>query len=140
MTNFRSYMYSSVRSQFRKGFEKPPRLYAAACCLCTLPTHLSLTSLALNLLQELAVENSGGLNGGLGAWHGDMMPFSDEQNIKGGICVGGDAWHRGLLLDIVQTGLLYNAYNTPVETLHGLDEVDCFIGGLGESLAHCRRR
>ena len=80
--------------------------------------------------QDLAVENSGGLNGGLGAWHGDMMPFADEQLIKGGICVGGDQWHRGLLLRIVQTGLLYNAYNTPVETLHNLTEVDCFIGGL----------
>jgi hypothetical protein len=59
-----------------------------------------------------------------------MMPFADEQLIKGGICVGGDVWHRGLLLDIVSTGKLYNAYNTPVETLHGLDEVDCFLGGL----------
>jgi hypothetical protein len=59
-----------------------------------------------------------------------MMPFADEQGIKGGICVGGDSWHRGLLLDIVENGLLFNAYNTPVETLHGLDEVDCFIGGL----------
>ena len=58
------------------------------------------------------------------------MYVLDEQLIKGGICVGGDTWHRGLLLDIVSTGLLYNAYNTPVETLHGLDEVDCFIGGL----------
>jgi hypothetical protein len=115
--------------------------------------------------QDLAVENSGGLNGGLGAWHGDMMPFADEQLIQGGICVGGgeyinhqssgchaftvyllhchlllaftlvwfglpDKWHRGLLLNIVETGLLYNAYNTPVETLHNLTEVDCFIGGL----------
>ena len=51
-------------------------------------------------------------------------------SVKGGICVGGDSWHRGLLLDIVENGLLFNAYNTPVETLHGLDEVDCFIGGL----------
>ena len=34
------------------------------------------------------------MNGGLGAWHGDMMPFADEQLIKGGICVGGDTWHR----------------------------------------------
>ena len=44
--------------------------------------------------------------------------------------VGGDVWHRGLLLRIVETGLKYNAYNTPVETLHSLTEVDCFIGGL----------
>jgi hypothetical protein len=32
--------------------------------------------------------------------------------------------HRGLLLDIVENGLLFNAYNTPVETLHGLGEVE----------------
>lgn len=44
--------------------------------------------------------------------------------------MGGDTWHRGLLLRIVTTGLLYNAYNTPVETLHNVSEVDCFIGGL----------
>ena len=80
--------------------------------------------------QELAVETSGGMSGGLGEWHGDMMPFADEQLIKGGICVGGDVWHRGLLLNIVEKGLLFNAYNTPVETLHNLTEVDCFIGGL----------
>ena len=80
--------------------------------------------------QELAVESSGGLQGGLGAWHGDMMPFADEQLIKGGICPGGDVWHRQLLLRIVENGLLYNAYNTPVETLHNITEVDCFIGGL----------
>ena len=29
--------------------------------------------------QELAVENSGGLVGGLGLWHGDMMPFAGKQ-------------------------------------------------------------
>ena len=61
------------------------------------------------------------------------MPFADEQTIAKnpeGMCVGGDVWHRGLLLDIVEHGLLFNAYNTPVETLQGLNEVDCFIGGL----------
>ena len=58
------------------------------------------------------------------------MTLAAAQLIKGGICVGGDIWHRGLLKDIVETGLLYNAYNTPLETLTGLDEVDCFIGGL----------
>eukprot|EP01052_Picozoa_sp_SAG31_P014514 SAG31_NODE_905_length_11119_cov_2.887931_5_plen_63_part_00 len=58
------------------------------------------------------------------------MPFADEQLIKGGICVGGDSWHRGLLTKIVETGLVFNAYNTPVETLHNESEVDCFIGGL----------
>jgi hypothetical protein len=38
-----------------------------------------------------------------------MMPFADEQSIAAnpkGMCVGGDVWHRGLLLDIVETGLL----------------------------------
>lgn len=78
--------------------------------------------------QEIAVENAGGFNGGLGEWHGDMNPFADEGIIQGGMCAGGDAWHRGLLLGIVQNGLVLNAYVTRLETLHGLDEVDCFIG------------
>ena len=51
--------------------------------------------------------------GGLGEWHGDMTPFSDEQNIEGGLCTGGNAWHRAMLVNIVELGLLYNAYNTP---------------------------
>lgn len=79
--------------------------------------------------QELAVEMSMSF-GGLGQWHGDMTPFSDEQNIKGGLCTGGNAWHRQMLVNIVELGLLYNAYNTPVETFHNLTEVDCFLGGL----------
>ena len=70
----------------------------------------------------------GGFNGGLGEWHGDMNPFADEGIIHGGMCADGDAWHRGLLLGIVQNGLVLNAYVTRLETLHGLDEVDCFIG------------
>ena len=45
-----------------------------------------------------------------GQWHGDMEPFSDEQNIKGGMCVGGNVWHRQMLVNIVELGLLYNAY------------------------------
>jgi hypothetical protein len=68
--------------------------------------------------------------GGLGEWHGDMEPFADEQNIKGGLCVGGNVWHRQMLINIVELGLLYNAYNTPVDTFHNLTEVDCFLGGL----------
>ena len=31
--------------------------------------------------QELAVENSGGLVGGLGLWHGDMMPFAGKKKL-----------------------------------------------------------
>ena len=49
--------------------------------------------------------------------HGDMMPFDDEQTIAEnpkGMCVGGDLWHRGMLLIMVEYGLLFNAYNTPV--------------------------
>ena len=39
--------------------------------------------------------------GGLGEWHGDMEPFSDEQTIKGGLCLGGNVWHRQMLVNIV---------------------------------------
>jgi hypothetical protein len=35
-----------------------------------------------------------------------------------------------MVVNIVETGMLYNAYNTPVETFHNLSEVDCFLGGL----------
>jgi hypothetical protein len=43
--------------------------------------------------QDLAVEMSM-TYGGLGVWRGDMTPYTDEQSITGGICAGGDPWHR----------------------------------------------
>ena len=53
--------------------------------------------------------------GGLGAWRSDMSPFADEGDIQGSFCgPGGDAWHGQMLLDMLRTGVVINAYNTDV--------------------------
>ena len=44
---------------------------------------------------------------GLGPWRGDMEPFADEQTLKTqGFCKGGDRWHRGMLKQIVEQGMM----------------------------------
>ena len=49
-----------------------------------------------------------------------VISFSDEQNIKGGLCVGGNVWHRQMLVNIVEEGLLYNACECLPPPCHGM--------------------
>ena len=92
--------------------------------------------------EPVAVEFSFS-DSGLGPWPGDMTPFSDEGNIKGNdLCQAGDVWHQEMLANMLDSGTVYNAYNTAISHMKTPSGADCWLGklvatGMAPQLSGC---